>query len=856
MVKKEDKIENINEFLKNASNIFENQNDDLKSEIIEQLYRQLFYIFKNKNESEKLFKNLKEIIFPKDQAKENKKSLKFIKQPFLLYPIIYSYNPKLSIEYIDYFLFSLKLSISEENKSNFTFLSEIFSKIIDCFYNDNQIELDRHLDKEKKEKLYLKLFSFVNNLMKINKKAEQIFGCLLLIELIEKCPLIKEENNLTHLFKSISALLESKIFERKIDILNCLLSLILQVKHNFKSHANVCLFRILDYLTDEDWWKRKLAINIVYSLVFYCKEEILAVKENIIEFLSLLKEDNVTEIREVCLQSLKLLEETIPKSNKEIRKEQNIIEKIKFDNNAKINSKMNNSANSLEKKSNYFKKYANILENANTIESSKKKINNNMENKKEKNKNKTILSKSDFNLYKNLIQNKTKETIILKKNNKNSQYIVRNNNIKKNILNNLLKDSSSIKSLKKNKQNNINEGNLTERNNDTNLNIDKILGNIKDRNYSYTNKNSPENSQEKEMHNLNNSINKKTSKYLTKHSKTKKSTTQLVKKDTNQELRERFYKEKSLLEEIQKQINERKPKKIELSSYINKKNNKSNNEKQNNSFNNKNKNEEKKDEKISLNKRRESDKIKYKESIDIPTININNNENRNCKEKNEIDFNMTFNDNNEENNSNMNYNKILEQLNKMQESQNNLLAMMKELKYTIDLNYINLDKRITKLESYHIKDNEDLNKDNNANNNLLKNKGIIDKIKVEIIKNKFKSGKYNEALIESKENDKFLFELLPLITIENISKLDLLIVEDIISELCTKLPKLNIIKGNNNISAVLSFFNLIIKSKISLKLNTQINLKDTLKLMKVENNLKLSQYDITNIDIIIKSLKI
>ena len=66
---------------------------------------------------------------------------------------------------------------------------------------------------------------------------------------------------------------------------------------------------------------------------------------------------------------------------------------------------------------------------------------------------------------------------------------------------------------------------------------------------------------------------------------------------------------------------------------------------------------------------------------------------------------MTFNDNNEENNSNMNYNKILEQLNKMQESQNNLLAMMKELKYTIDLNYINLDKRITKLESYHINDN-------------------------------------------------------------------------------------------------------------------------------------------------------
>ena len=39
----------------------------------------------------------------------------------------------------------------------------------------------------------------------------------------------------------------------------------------------------MDYLTDTDWMMRKLAINIVYTLVFYCKEEIMAVKENIID---------------------------------------------------------------------------------------------------------------------------------------------------------------------------------------------------------------------------------------------------------------------------------------------------------------------------------------------------------------------------------------------------------------------------------------------------------------------------------------------------------------------------------------------------------------------------------------------
>jgi hypothetical protein len=55
--------------------------------------------------------------------------------------------------------------------------------------------------------------------------------------------------------------------------------------------------------------KRKLAINIVYTLIFYCKEEIMSVKDNIIEFLNTLKEDPVEEVKDVCLQTLKFIEE-------------------------------------------------------------------------------------------------------------------------------------------------------------------------------------------------------------------------------------------------------------------------------------------------------------------------------------------------------------------------------------------------------------------------------------------------------------------------------------------------------------------------------------------------------------------
>ena len=189
----------------------------------------------------------------------------------------------------------------------------------------------------------------------------------------------------------------------------------------------------------------------------------------------------------------------------------------------------------------------------------------------------------------------------------------------------------------------------------------------------------------------------------------------------------------------------------------------------------------------------------------------------------------------------------------MKESQNNIMEMIKDLKTIVDNNYINLNKRITKLESYHINNNNQ-NGDINSNNDLLKNKTIIDKIKLEIINNKFKNEKYNEALIESKENDKYLFKLLPLFSIEHIEKIDMPIIEETILELCLKLPKLNSGEGNK-ISIVISFFNEIIKSKINLKSNIQLNLKDILNLMKEENNLKLSQNDIANIDNILKSIK-
>jgi hypothetical protein len=103
-----------------------------------------------------------------------------------------------------------------------------------------------------------------------------------------------------------------------------------------------------------DWMKRKLAINIVYTLVFYCKEEIMAVKENIIEFLNMLKEDSVDEVREVCMHTLKFLGEEFEIDGDEFdlnfenenTKPKNMFNKY---NNKNTNTNRNNKSNNQKK---------------------------------------------------------------------------------------------------------------------------------------------------------------------------------------------------------------------------------------------------------------------------------------------------------------------------------------------------------------------------------------------------------------------------------------------------------------------------------------------------------------------------
>ena len=308
--------EDLDDFMIKASKILSKEKHPEKETMLESLKLHLSSIFNDNAEMSNFFKTLNSVIF----TSSKKTDLEIItnKQPFKLYPIIFSFNPKASLLYVDYLLTSLQLSALEINRHDFPYLSKIFAEVIKAFYSDeksnkNLIKKSYLIDQNKKIKLYEKLLNFCNDNIKTNKKTEQSFGCLLMTEFLEKCPLTKDPKNLDSLFKLISNYLDDRWFLCKLDLLNCTMSLIFTAGKNFKPYATVCLFKVIDYLTDEEWMKRKLAINIVYSLIFYCKEEIYSVKDNIVEFLLALQKDPVKEVREACDRTLNYINEVYPK---------------------------------------------------------------------------------------------------------------------------------------------------------------------------------------------------------------------------------------------------------------------------------------------------------------------------------------------------------------------------------------------------------------------------------------------------------------------------------------------------------------------------------------------------------------
>ena len=177
-------------------------------------------------------------------------------------------SPKKKTIYFQYL--SLVLSIiqsitSDKNNSIFGQIANTYAEIVQNIMPTDINYALEDIDMEER-KGYEMLQGFCIYNMKQEEKANRIVGSLCLTKLVENCPVV------------------------------------LQDKYT--------LYKVLDFLSEDDSNKKKLALNVIYTLIFYCKEEILPLKEHIVNFLRVLKTDKVKEISEHTLD--------ICDSNKEV----------------------------------------------------------------------------------------------------------------------------------------------------------------------------------------------------------------------------------------------------------------------------------------------------------------------------------------------------------------------------------------------------------------------------------------------------------------------------------------------------------------------------------------------------------
>ena len=312
-------------------------------------------------------------------------------------------NKNAYYEYLSPILNVIQLLINEEDSELFPSISNIYAEIVQNTLPSDISASTRKLNiGEKKAYEILQGFCIYN--MKYDDNSNRIVGSLCLTKLVENCPIVLQNQYTKFIWDNINSFIDKKSFNAKYELLNCLISLILGTENLFCPYANVTLYKVLDFLTDNDWLKRKLALNVIYTLIFYCKEEIMPLKEHIINFLRVLKTDKVKEVREVCLLILKIFSENEPKKEKQpenysIFSEKKIHKERKNNSNSKKVKERKNNINEINKDNKEIKNF-----------DYDDKITNNAENQMEKSK------KYEFNEDKEKDNNRPKTPIGRKKN--------------------------------------------------------------------------------------------------------------------------------------------------------------------------------------------------------------------------------------------------------------------------------------------------------------------------------------------------------------------------------------------------------------------------------------------------------
>ena len=294
----------IDKISNSLSKIFNKVSSENTFHIGISLLKQLFYEnLQNEKNMNYLFQKIQYQLL--NLKKENKKNI------INILPHICSKLQKKIFPYIDRILSIFQSSICDDTKGIFQLIAKNFgqcSKILISISDNNinnisssEIPLDILLVYTQ-----FKLFCLTN--IKSQSHNNQTFGILCLNNFIENCSFnYKNNENLKFIWENLIYQIDKNTFYPKIELLNCLISLIFLSEKKFSSFCTITLYKIIDFITNKDWVIRKLALNIIYALVYYCKDEIYPLKSFLLEFLQSVKNDKNLEVKEVCIQIINRL---------------------------------------------------------------------------------------------------------------------------------------------------------------------------------------------------------------------------------------------------------------------------------------------------------------------------------------------------------------------------------------------------------------------------------------------------------------------------------------------------------------------------------------------------------------------
>ena len=140
--------------------------------------------------------------------------------------------------------------------------------------------------------------------------------------------------------------------------MTCLCQLIIASEDAFKPYASATLYKALDCLTEreDDDELRVISLNCIYALTRYCDEQILPLKNNIADYMNLLKNGKNEKIDMLCAQILAHYEmnSSTADTTMLLHRKTLSIQLLSDDSGDFVNFKMNNNTN--EEKELTFKK--------------------------------------------------------------------------------------------------------------------------------------------------------------------------------------------------------------------------------------------------------------------------------------------------------------------------------------------------------------------------------------------------------------------------------------------------------------------------------------------------------------------